>query len=42
MNNKIISCFALSSFLLFNTSVLSFNLDKMGWDIEVGFKVKDY
>ncbi|MGL5568183.1 MAG: hypothetical protein ACRDB9_02950, partial [Cetobacterium sp.] len=42
MNNKIISCFALSSFLLVNTSVLAFNLDKMGGDIEVGFKVKDY
>lgn len=42
MNNKIISYFALSSFLLVNTSVLAFNLDKMGGDIEVGFKVKDY
>lgn len=42
MSTKIISCFALSSFLLVNTSILAFDFDKIGGDVEVGFKVKDY
>ncbi|MGL4357553.1 MAG: hypothetical protein ACRCSY_02475 [Cetobacterium sp.] len=42
MNNKIISILALSSFFVSNASLLAFDLSKVGGDVEVGFKVKDY